>query len=233
MEKRNCEFTLALPGQLCENLLYSIIKKANDSNVLGLEFRPLHDSEIHTFMKAILLLYLQICRMRVGPEEVPAVTSLTFLTLLAYMLLTFVARISIGDLPIDYSAASFGVITGFWCLLVYAVLSFKGVANRFQQTFTAAIGTDIILTCLSLPLVVLATRLPSESPLVQLAAVLWLVIFVWDVLIKGFIFHRAFQVSPLLGNLFALMVNLLVMLIDQSLLTHLAPELKQSLQSGQ
>ena len=179
-------------------------------------------------MKAIFQLYWQICRMRTGPEQVPAVAALAGLTFLVYALLSVVARIGLGELPITYSLASLIAITGFWAGLVYMVLIFKGVANRFQQTFSAAFGTEVILNLLSLPLLFISSRLSEESPLVSLAAVFWMGIFIWDVLIKGFIFHRAFNISPLQGNLFSLMMNFLIMMLDHNLLGYFDPEtLKQ------
>lgn len=181
-------------------------------------------------MKAIVQLYWQICRMKAGPEQVPAAAALTALTLLVYALINFVARVGIGELSVAYAGVSFLVITGFWAALVYSVLTFKRLGSRFQQTFTAALGTDVVLSCLSLPLVIIAGRFPEESPIVSLAAAFWLVIFIWDVLVKGFIFHRAFNVSPLLGNLFSLMINLLIMMLDQALLTQFEPELVEQLQ---
>lgn len=181
-------------------------------------------------MKAIIQLYWQICRMRIGPDQVPAVATLTVFTFLAYAALSFFARIVIGGLPLDYSAISLLAIIGFWAVLVYSVLLFKGVANRFQQTFTAALGTDVLLTCLSVPLIVIGANVPETSPLASLAAIMMLVLFVWDVLVKGFIFHHAFNVSPLQGNLFSFMLNFVILRLDQALLTHFVPEALEKLQ---
>ena len=118
---------------------------------------------------------------------------------------------------------------GLWVVLVYGVLSFKGVASRFQQTFTAAMGTDVIVTCCSLPLVLLVGNVPENSPIAALGTILMFVIFVWDVLIKGFIFHHAFNVSPLQGNLFSFMLNFLILRLDQALLLHFVPNALEKL----
>ncbi|MDX1692583.1 MAG: hypothetical protein R3208_02385 [Ketobacteraceae bacterium] len=184
-------------------------------------------------MKAILRLYWQICRFRAGPEEVPPVVALAVLTLLAYAALNFLVRVVFGELSVAYSAISLAVITGFWGGLVYSVLLFKKLSARFLQTFTAALGTDVVLSVLSLPLAYIASQFPPDSVLVSLAAAFWLLIFIWDVLVKGFIFHRAFNVSPLLGNLFSLMMNLLIMMLDQSLLAHFEPEVLEQLRQQQ
>lgn len=164
---------------------------------------------------------------------VPHAITLTAITLLLYAVLNFVVRVVFGELSVAYSAVSLLVITGFWAGLVYSVLLFKKLSQRFLQTFTAAVGTDVVLSCLSLPLAYIASQFPQESPLVSLAAAFWLLIFIWDVLVKGFIFHRAFNVSPLLGNLFSLMVNLLIMMLDQSLLAHFEPQVLEQLRQEQ
>ena len=184
-------------------------------------------------MNAIFRLYWQICRFRAGPEEVPHAITLTVITLFFYAVLSFVVRVIFGELSVAYSAISLVVITSFWAGLVYSVLLFKKLSQRFQQTFTAAVGTDVVLSCLSLPLAYIASQYPQESPLVSLAAAFWLLIFIWDVLVKGFIFHRAFNVSPLLGNLFSLMVNLLIMMLDQSLLAQFEPQVLEQLRQEQ
>ena len=175
-------------------------------------------------MNAIIQLYWQICRMRVGPDQVPTAITLTMFTFLTYLALSVGARLLIAEMPLDYTAVSIAAIVGLWVILVYGVLAFKGVASRFQQTFTAAIGTDVILTCFSLPLVILVGNVPENSPVASLGAILMLVIFIWDVLIKGFIFHHAFNVSPLQGNLFSFMLNFLILRMDQALLLHFVPE---------
>lgn len=181
-------------------------------------------------MNAIIMLYWQICRMRTGPEQVPPVLILTVVTFLAYALLSFAAYMGVSGLAFEYSAMSLMVITALWALLVYGVLAFKGLAPRFQQTFTAVLGTDVVLTALSLPLLVVSKQFSKDSTLFTLAAVLWLVIFIWNILIKGFIFHRAFNVSPLLGNLFSLTLNFLIMMVDQSLLNQFDPEALKALE---
>lgn len=184
-------------------------------------------------MNAILKLYWQICRFRAGPEDIPPAITLTMLTLLLYAALNFVVRVVFGELSVTYSVASLLVITGFWSGVVYSVLLFKRLTARFQQTFTAMLGTDVLLSMISLPLVLIASRFSPDSSLVALASAFWLLIFIWDVLIKGFIFHRAFNVSPLLGNLFSLMINLLIMMLDQSLLAQFEPEVLEQLRQQQ
>ncbi len=184
-------------------------------------------------MNAILKLYWQICRFRAGPEDIPPAITLTMLTLLLYAALNFVVRVVFGELSVTYSVASLLVITGFWSGVVYSVLLFKRLTARFQQTFTAMLGTDVLLSMISLPLVLIASRFSPDSSLVALASAFWLLIFIWDVLVKGFIFHRAFNVSPLLGNLFSLMINLLIMMLDQSLLAQFEPEVLEQLRQQQ
>lgn len=184
-------------------------------------------------MNAILKLYWQICRFRSGPEDVPPVITLTFLTLLAYGLLNFIVRVGFGDLSVAYSAVSLLVITLFWTAMVYGVLQFKKLTPRFQQTFTAILGTDVVLSLISMPLAIVAGKFAVDSPVVALASAFWLLVFIWDVLVKGFIFHRAFNVSPLLGNLFSLMISMLIMMIDQSLLAQFEPELLENLRQQQ
>lgn len=184
-------------------------------------------------MNAIFKLYWKICRFRAGPEDVPSVATLTVLTLLAYALLNFVVRAGFGDLSVAYSGVSLLVITLFWTAMVYGVLVFKKLTPRFQQTFTAILGTDVVLSLISMPLAIIAGKFAMDSPVVALASAFWLLVFIWDVLVKGFIFHRAFNVSPLLGNLFSLMISMLIMMIDQSLLAQFEPELLDNLRQQQ
>ncbi|PIE41888.1 MAG: hypothetical protein CSA49_01315 [Gammaproteobacteria bacterium] len=181
-------------------------------------------------MKSIVQLFWQICLMRTGPDQVPAAAAFTVFILFIYAALSLFARLVIGELPVDYSVVSLVVITALWALSVYAVLQFKGLASRFQQTFTAALGADVLLTLVTLPLVVVSINLPETSPEASLVALSMLVLFVWDVLIKGFIFHKAFNVSPLQGNLFSFMLNFVIFRLDQALLTYFVPSALEKLQ---
>ena len=183
-------------------------------------------------MKAIVHLYWQICLMRVSPDQVPAAATLMGLTFLAYSATFFIARLGFDELSLTFTAISYIVITLFWATMIYAVLMFKGVAGRFQQTFTAVLGTDVLLSLFLVPLSEIGSGFPPQSPGATLFGVLVLLVLIWDVLVKGFIFRHAFNVTPLLGNLFSLMLSFLIMMLAQALLMEFEPQALEAMKGN-
>ncbi len=167
-------------------------------------------------MTPILKLYLDICRLRKGPEDVPYSNVLALVTLIFYGFFLLLARVGVGGLSFQFSALSLAMILGVFSLTLFLFLAFKKLSSRFLQTFTALIGSDLVITAFSLPLV-WANSLGERNALSMTTGLMILALMVWDLIVKGFIFQRAMGISSLQGNLLALAMIMLTLNLDESL----------------
>ena len=151
-------------------------------------------------MLAIARPFVGMCLLRVAPQDLPASPVLlgiaivahaglgTLITLLYYPPLTAVAVSVTGT-----------VLLG---ILAYALLSARGLVERFAQTFAAFAGTGAVLEAIALPLVAL---LESSEPGVTPSAagviltVPWLVLLVWSWVVSGHILRHALSVHLTVG----------------------------------
>lgn len=165
-------------------------------------------------MKTILNLYWNICLFKRGPEDVPGLPVVLALTLLLNIVISLVVGIVFSKLPVSFAAVSLAVSTAVVGFLIYAVLMLKKLESRFRQTFTAVLGTDILITLLCSPLLWQVNQRERAEGLTLPGTVL-LGLMIWDLLIKGFIYQRAFGVGRFQGNLFSFsLFMLLTMLSD-------------------
>jgi hypothetical protein len=169
-------------------------------------------------MAVLLNLFWRLTLLRATPGDVPWSLPLMLLLLLACAGLNIVARLWLTGLP--PLAAFGGTLAGLllWSLLLAALLRFKSVPERFVQTFTALLGIDLVMTCMSaLPLMVVRVA-GMEPGLLGVLQVLFLVFFAWDMLAKGAVYREALRIGPTLGNLLALSISFGFLYLDSLLL---------------
>lgn len=161
-------------------------------------------------MKEIIGLFWHICLFKKGPDAVPTAGVLVQLVLIVYLLTSVFAVFFTPDYPFTIVGSVVFVV----CLLVlslsvvWMLLWFKGVAQRFLPTALALMGTDIILTFCSLPLMLALARFDGEG-LENVFGVLLLLLMGWSMAITGFILHRAMNISLTQGVAIALCIMLL------------------------
>lgn len=103
------------------------------------------------------------------------------------------------------------------CLVVYGLLWFKQRLHLYQSTLTAFLGADILIKALLLPLVVVNLQLPDDVSIKGLIELGILLISLWGLFVEGFIYHRAAQVSFLLGIVISLAVTAVVFTAENQL----------------
>jgi hypothetical protein len=78
--------------------------------------------------------------------------------------------------------------------LLYATLNWQGKRQRFLQAYTAIIGTDVILSVLSLPLFfAMGNAIEAKAPLGNYA-VIALLFLVWEVNVVASILKHTFDI---------------------------------------
>lgn len=144
-------------------------------------------------MVRLLNTFVDICLLRVGPQQLPASISLLVATLAAYVMVGIVlARPLLPGLdPRLFAAIDTLLLLGF----IWFALSFKGYYRRFIQTATAFAGTNVLLNAIAWLLLSWQARLAAQGVANELPALLLLAHLVWHVAVISNIVRHALSVS--------------------------------------
>ena len=144
-------------------------------------------------MSQLITILLNICLLRAGPQDLPASQTLLGLTMSSYVLISLL--LSLPGYPagtaILVAALDLGLLGAFAAALMY----FFGKWARLQQTLTALTGTGTLLGLLALPVVHLLFQGQEENRLAGVAALFWLFLFGWSLLVVAHIIRHALSIS--------------------------------------
>ncbi len=156
-------------------------------------------------MLNIFKLYVDMCLLRAGPQDLPATQSVLTLSLLAYTATSIVLSVTTQSFG---SAVLYGLAdTLTLAVLTYTLLIVRRLPQRLTQTLSALAGTGVVIGLFALPLVLIQNVPP----------LLLLLITVWSLTVIGHILRHALNVSLPMGIL-ASMGYLLASLALASLL---------------
>ncbi len=170
-------------------------------------------------MRALLDVFLEICLLRRGPQDLPASPALTVLSLAAYGLSGMVAVIAIMPLSmaLPQTLLDLALVSG----LSYLLLSLRGFGARFLQTLTALAGTGTLLNLVAWPLFMWmgqeADTAGQGSPLPSL---LFLVLLGWSIAIMAHIVRHALSSTRSMGLLCAMAYLIISLAMASWLLPH-------------
>ena len=135
--------------------------------------------------------YLLMCLLLSSPDRLPCSPYPIALTGVSYFLL--------GLLLVE-PQRSYGLISaqillelGMLGLVAYCGLALKQLLPRFQQTFSALLGINVIITLVTIP----AYRLIASNGSIDGNMLLYvtLIILLWNLAVLSLIFKRAFEIS--------------------------------------
>ncbi len=135
--------------------------------------------------------YILMCLLLSSPERLPYSAHSIALTIFSYLL--------IGLLLVDEQrsyaivCAQLALELGMLGLIAYAGLRWKKLPARFQQTFSALLGTNMIITAAMIP--VYRSVLNHTDNMENLLIYLTLVIMIWNLAVLSLIFKRSFEIS--------------------------------------
>ena len=151
-------------------------------------------------MLAIARPFVEMCLLRVAPQDLPASPMLlgiavaahagvgTLITVLYYPPLTAVAVSLTGTLLLG--------------ILAFVLLSARGLVERFSQTYAAFAGTGAVLEAVALPLVaMLESNEPGGGPSAAgvILTIPWLALLVWSWVVSGHILRHSLSVHLTAG----------------------------------
>ena len=140
-------------------------------------------------MLNIFKLYVDICLLRAGPQDLPATQSVLTLSLLAYTAASIALSVTTQSFG---SAVLYGLADALTlAAFTYVLLMVRRLPQRQTQTLSALAGTGAVIGLFALPLVLM----PNVPPL------LLLLVTVWSLAVIGHIMRRALNVSLPMGIL--------------------------------
>lgn len=153
-------------------------------------------------MIRLLLRFLDICLLRLSPQDLPASGFLLGLSLLMYTALAFgTALLSLSLLPAFMLALiDAGLIAG----LLWILLWIRDMLNRLPQTLSALYGAGAVMQLIALPLVLWQSA-TVPAPAQGLGALLLWIWLLWHLLVLGHVLRHAVSTTLPLGTLLALL----------------------------
>ena len=131
-----------------------------------------------------------------SPERLPCNPYCTTLTIFCYYLLC----LGLVDETRSFTelSAHLTLEMGLLALFVYAGLRWKGSMARFQQTFSALVGINMLITLASILVYRIDTGHENmlENPLFYL-------LLIWNLAAMSLVFKRAFEISTHLSAMIA------------------------------
>lgn len=153
-------------------------------------------------MYALFDLFLEICLLRRGPQDVPLSPILLKLTLLAYGLssLLILLLVTAAGSAILQALTDVALLAG----LTYAALYSAKLGARYTQTLTALAGAGTVLGLLALPLFFWIGQAAQQQTDASVPGLLFLCLIVWDLAVMSHVLRHALSVNRWMGLLYAL-----------------------------
>jgi hypothetical protein len=151
-------------------------------------------------MSKLINVFWKICLLRLAPQDLPSSAFLMYFSVAAYAF----ASLLVGLVSLDPLSALLSAVldVALVAALTMLLLWIKELAARFQQTFTALMGTGAILGFLALPVVFLQAHAGEQGA--ALPSVMILVLMVWNLNVVGHILRHAITAPFFVGVLLAL-----------------------------
>jgi len=146
-------------------------------------------------MNALIILILNIMRLRAAPQDLPHSRFLMLLFVGSYLLMGII--ISLLDQTLGLSLLSAGIDTAMLVGLAYLALWIRGYQGRTVQTVTALVATGTLFEIISYPLVAYLQQTSVDNP--SNLSILLLLLIIWNIAVIGHILRHAIDVALWLG----------------------------------
>jgi hypothetical protein len=145
----------------------------------------------------ILKTFLYLCLFRYKPQDLPHSLFLLTVTLTFYMILSGVLAPDPLVFPrnIVWSMAETGLVVILISSLLYVIKR----PHRAPQTLTAILGTNALLSLLSLPLILWLGYVESSEMSKDIPTLLLIMLMFWNIAVHVYILHHALEVSVFTG----------------------------------
>jgi hypothetical protein len=160
-------------------------------------------------MQSVIYTFLDLCRLRRGPQDLPASQSLFIGSGLLLVVVAIISDQMHGDFAgrLLFAVAQVGILS----VIVWVILSLQGKAERVPQTLTAFYGTGIIIQLLIWPFrlwIVSLGDAAQEQGLLPLLAIVTLA--VWSFIIMIHIYRNALDSSTGKAVLISIITQMII-----------------------
>lgn len=170
-------------------------------------------------MLEIAKLFYEISLFRKSPQDVPKSLVLQYMVMFVYVSISFLMLYM--SQPWFKSLLQVGLEIILVWVFCKTILFLAKKTERFQQTFTALIGIDALISFIAFPaLSVLATPMPEGSEIPVLAFFIFVALILWHWVVTGYIVHHALS-EPFS---FGLGVALLYLILSHQIIGLVFPE---------
>lgn len=152
-------------------------------------------------MNALIMLVINIMRLRAAPQNLPHSWFLMTLCIGVYLLMGVV--ISLLDLNFGLALVSASIDTVLLIGLAWLALWIRGYKGRAVQTITAFAATGTLFELIGWPLVAYLHQVSAEDP--SSLSLLLLILIIWNISVIGHILRHAIDVPMWVGTGVALL----------------------------
>ncbi len=158
-------------------------------------------------MLALIRFFIDLCLLRRNPQDLPASSTLLWVALAADASIGALVAAGAG-IPLGPGLIQVLVDVALMLALLYGALQLLGRLPRFIQSATALLGSGAVVGALAL---VPVSLIPSGEQTEQsgVAALLFLVVIAWSILVTGHILRHTFDIRLGQGAAVAVLYNLL------------------------
>jgi len=155
----------------------------------------------------LIQFFIDLCLLRRAPQDMPSSAVLFGLALAADLLVGLLLAATSG-LPIGSGLAQGLIDALFMLVLLYWGLRMVNRPARFAQAGTALLGSGALLGALALfPVSMISSGEQAEPS--AIAALMFLILVVWSVLVMGHILRHTFEIRLGQGIAIAIIYNML------------------------
>lgn len=143
-------------------------------------------------MPRLMTIWLDICLLRAGPQDLPVSQVLLWLSAGVYALVSFLLSVSgypAGE-ALQVALLDLGLLVVFAALMLYL----RGKPERLNQTLTALAGSGALLGLIALPLVRMLAAGQAAGEVPAFIIVLWLLLYGWSLLVVAHITRHALSI---------------------------------------
>jgi hypothetical protein len=153
---------------------------------------------------AVWFTTFEICRLRLGPQDLPASPSFMVLALLTYTLSNGLISV-VQEVPIELAMLSGIIETLISVFLTSSLLYVTRYPLRIVQTVTAIAATGSILGFIGIPLIIWY-QLQIKEHIIGVSFILLLGLIIWSLIVHAHILRHALTVPFFVGFSIAMII---------------------------
>ncbi|MFK8067864.1 MAG: hypothetical protein AB8D52_06445 [Gammaproteobacteria bacterium] len=169
-------------------------------------------------LKTLFASFMDICLFRRQPQDLPA--SNFFLGILVMLSIAFGLLLNLINLPFKHAVLAVILNLSVVAIITQLLLRLHNKSARFNQTLIAQLGTGIVIAIIAAPVIVMLQYAENNNVNAAPGAILWLILFTWELSVSAHILRHALSTSFVQG----FMISILYPLIYFRLLSFLIPE---------